>query len=212
MKAQSANPQNFVFILVALLMASFGIQGVSYGADLNAGEPRTVRMIYFLPNDRPFRAEAVQWIKDGIHTIQTFYGEQMQAHGSGDKTFSVETDDQGESIVHRMDGQHPDSHYLDENGNVSHSVNEEVFKKFDPANNVYLIFIDNLIDVRGFVSTGSGGRNGGSAHLPVQSHWTLVAHELGHAFGLQHDFRNGDYIMSYGPRNEHQLSACSADF
>ena len=28
-------------------------------ADLNVGEPRTVRMIYFLPNDRPFRQEVV---------------------------------------------------------------------------------------------------------------------------------------------------------
>ena len=29
-------------------------------ADLNAGEPRTVRMIYFLPNDRPFREEGAR--------------------------------------------------------------------------------------------------------------------------------------------------------
>ena len=26
----------------------------------------------------------------------------------------------------------------------------------------------------------------------------LSAHELGHAFGLAHDFRSGGYIMSYG--------------
>ena len=211
MKTQLANPKSCLFIFVTLLIV-FGIQGISYAADLNVGEPRTVRLIYFLPNDRPFRTEAIQWIKDGISTIQTFYAEQMQAHGHGDKTFQVETDDQGELVVHRVDAQHPDSHYLDESGNVSHSVNEEVFKKFDPANSVYIIFIDNLIDIRGFVSTGGGGRNSGSVHVPLQSHWTLVAHELGHAFGLQHDFRSGDYIMSYGPRNEHQLSACSAQF
>ena len=211
MKTQSVNPKYFVFILAALLI-TLGIQGVSYGADLNTGEPRTVRLIYFLPNDRPFRAELIQWIKDNVNTIQTFYAEQMQKHGHGDKTFSVETDSQGEFIVHRVNAQHSDSHYLDDSGNVSYSVNEEVFKTFDPANNLYLIFIDHRIDTRGFVATGSGGRNGGTAHLPVQSDWTLVAHELGHAFGLQHDFRNGDYIMSYGPRNDHQLSACSAEF
>ena len=28
-------------------------------ADLNVGAPRTLRMIYFLPNDRPFRQEVV---------------------------------------------------------------------------------------------------------------------------------------------------------
>ena len=27
---------------------------------------------------------------------------------------------------------------------------------------------------------------------------SIVAHELGHAFGLPHDFRSGEYVMSYG--------------
>ena len=76
------------------------------------GEPRTVRMIYFLPNDRPYRAEVVDSMKVRIRRIQTFYAEQMQAYGYGDKTFHVETDAQGDRLVHRVDGQHPDSHYL----------------------------------------------------------------------------------------------------
>ena len=32
---------------------------------LNVGEPRTVRMIYFLPNDRPFRQEVVRFDESG---------------------------------------------------------------------------------------------------------------------------------------------------
>ena len=77
--------------------------------NLNVGPPRTVRMIYFLPNDRPFRASVVDSMKRTVRQVQTFYGEQMQAHGYGYKTFDVETDAQGELIVHRVDGQHPDS-------------------------------------------------------------------------------------------------------
>ena len=38
-----------------------------------------------------------------------------------------------------------------------------------------------------------------------------AAHELGHAFGLSHDFRNNAYIMSYG-QGQNQLSACNARF
>ena len=74
-------------------------------ANLNVGEPRTVRLIYFLPNDRPFRADVVQRMKTAIRSIQTFYAEQMQAHGYGKVTLRFETDLQGEPMVHRVDGQ-----------------------------------------------------------------------------------------------------------
>ena len=52
---------------------------------LNVGEPRTVRLIYFLPNDRPFRQEVVDSMKVTIRRVQTFYAEQMQAHGYGNR-------------------------------------------------------------------------------------------------------------------------------
>ena len=38
-----------------------------------------------------------------------------------------------------------------------------------------------------------------------------AAHELGHAFGLQHDFRSDTYIMSFG-RNPNKLSECAAEW
>ena len=187
-----------------------------HALNLNVGEPRTVRMIYFLPNDRPFRQEVVDSIKVTIRQIQTFYAEQMQAHGHGNKTFRFETNAQGEPLIHRMDGQYPDSHYFDD---TFGTVLNEIRQKFDTqANNVYLVVIDNSSiyaigsigeQVRG---VGLGGRNSGVALVPGGFSWILAAHELGHAFGLQHDFRDGNYIMSYGPRVENQLSACNAEF
>ena len=60
-------------------------RGTTYAAGkpagLDVGEPRTVRMIYFLPNDRPFRASVIDSMKATIRQVQTFYAEQMQAHG-----------------------------------------------------------------------------------------------------------------------------------
>ena len=64
-------------------------------ADTNVGEPRTVRMIYFLPNDRPLRREVVDSMKVVIRQIQTFFAEQIQAHGYGERTFRIETDARG---------------------------------------------------------------------------------------------------------------------
>ena len=191
----------------------------AFAPNLNVGEPRTVRMIYFLPNDRPYRAEVVQHMKDEILKIQTFYAEQMEVHGYGEVTFRVETDSQGEPIVHRVDGDHPDTHYLD---NTIRTVLDEINLAFNPEANVYLIVIDNSIDVlvQGGADGGEHavagvgvrqGKNGGIALLPDEFVYKITVHELGHAFGLEHDFRDRAYIMSYGP-GQNRLSPCSAEF
>ena len=171
--------------------------------DLNVGQPRTVRMIYFLPNDRPFRAEVVNSMKTAIRQIQAFYRQQMQAHGYGNNTFRIETDAQGEPKVHRVDGQHPDSHYLDDT--YISAIDGEIGSGFDLDANIYLIVIDNSINAIGAGSGrrvggtgGDRGKNGGYALVHGGFSFRTAAHELGHAFGLQHDFNDGAYIMSYG--------------
>ena len=69
-----------------------------WASDLNVGEPRTVRLFYVLPNDRPYRTEVVDSMRAGILDLQTFFAGQMEAHGHGNTTFRIETDDQGVPI------------------------------------------------------------------------------------------------------------------
>ena len=195
------------FLLICLTLSTLNQTVV---ANLNVGEPRTVRLIYFLPNDRPFRADVVESMKTEIREVQSFYAEQMQAHGYGNKTFQFETDDQGEPIVHRVDGQHPDSHYLD---NPAGTVQGEIQQAFDLYANIYFIVLDyskqleraNGIQLR---------KNGGFALVFNEFIWFTATHELGHAFGLHHNFRDNAYIMSYGRANRSsaQLSACAAEY
>ncbi len=185
-----------------------------HALDLNVGEPRTVRMIYFLPNDRPFRQEVVDSMKVTIRQIQTFFAEQMQAHGHGNKTFRFETDAQGEPMVHRMDGQHPDSHYLN---NTTNTVFGEIEQAFDVMENIYFIVVDNSISAivqDGQHVSGVGarrGKNGGDTLFPGEFSFKIAAHELGHAFGLAHDFNDDAYVMSYGTSSD-QLSVCNAEY
>ena len=182
-------------------------------ADLNVGEPRTVRLFYFLPNDRPFRPAVVQRMKDEVLSVQAWYGEQMEAHGFGHKTFRVETDDGGDPVVHRVDGQHPDIHYLDGTW-ASVGETEQVF---DLSRNINVFIIDNKsnrIDRTAAGSASHTSKQSGDALMGGGFTWNTLAHELGHTFGIGHDFRDDAYIMSYGQlwRSVSSLSACSAGF
>ena len=183
-------------------------------ANLNAGEPRTVRMIYFLPNDWPYRAEVVNSMKTVIKQVQTFYAEQMQANGYGNWTFGIETDAQGEPMVHRVDGQHAFSHY---DNTLGYAVIDELDRTFDLDANIYVIVLgtDALRQGDGQPALGVGRRrtkNGGHLVMANYFNFFLVAHELGHTFGLYHDFRDNRYIMSYGHDQRGSLSACAAEF
>ena len=80
--------------------------------------------------------------------------------------------------------------------------------------NISLIVIDNSSGSLGGGALGlgeRGGKNSGYAVVTGGFNFGVAAHELGHAFGLEHDFRDGAYIMSYGP-GWNRLSACSAEF
>ena len=192
------------------LLLIFGMKGIVYSQNLNVGEPRTVRMIYFLPNDRPYQADVVQKMKYEMRNLQTFFAEQMQAHGYGKKTFRFETDAKGAPKVHRVDGQYSDSYYVGNKGGFRQELERTFAIRKD---NIYFIVWDNSTGNLGaeVYGTGGGGKSWGAPTVTSGFRFGLAAHELGHSFGLFHDFRDGGYILSYGP-GWNRLSACAAEF
>ncbi len=211
----------FAFVTLAFVPNSFA-QGADY----------IVQVIYFHPNDIEPQEDSVNTLKTMMKDIQTFYADEMERHGYGRKTFRLETNAAGDVVVHYLQGKFNSLHYSVKDNDVYHvnseKVRPEINQHLDQGKRIiYLVWID-FHDPRTKVGNLVGGYGegawpfGGTAWIyptnfdsTIESAylraWFVMAHELGHIFGLVHDFRKAAYIMSYGPgRNE--LSSCAAEW
>ena len=173
-----------------------------------------VRVIYFVPRGSTAQRDITPKIDMLIKDVQRFYAEQMQAHGFERKTFTFETGANGRVTIHRVDGRFGDWHY---HQNTSHKVEQEIGERFDLSKDIYLVAAEissEQIDNRWCGRGGFEWHGGGNAIIPASGHCfdtNTTAHELGHALGLEHDFRNNAYVMSYGASPD-RFSRCAAEW
>ncbi len=191
-------------LLIVVVSIIFLFSDSSFAQD----SPHMVRLIYFLPNDRSTQEGVGTKLDAMIKDVQRFYADQMEQHGFGRKTFRFETDTNGKAVVHYFTGRHDDAYYHSSPGNAKpyEIVWAEVQERFDISQNIYFVAIDtekNILGSSNSVATGGPvGDTGGLVAIPATGrHFDhrLAAHELGHAFGLGHNFRGTGPIMSYGP-------------
>ena len=116
-----------------------------------------VRLVYFLPNDRPVRPERVSALRRMIKEAQQFFANEMERHGFGRKTFSIETDKAGEPVVHRIDGKFNEDYYnKHEQKNPEWTVWEEIVEHFDDLQHIYFIAEDVSDEIIGKDACGIG--------------------------------------------------------
>ena len=165
-----------------------------------------VRIIYFLPSDRETQPNIDEQLDRLIKEVQQTYADQMEVHGFGRKTFSFETDATGKAKVHHVLGDFATRYYRNR-PNLLSDVKKEINERFDTSKNIYLAVIDISTSPAdpGVPNCGvamNEESTGGIALIPASGQclsdgfdvW-LTAHELGHSFGLLHDFRvDGTWI------------------
>ena len=203
----------------------------------NATPEYVVRQIYFHPSDRQPSPEINARLDVLVEEVQQFYADEMERHGFGRKTFTLETDALGKRVRHFAKGRFPSIDY-----SGSGQSGREILSKIDEelseyqinelldesGSFVYLIFfVGDDFFTQGLRASGVGGgwSSGGGANITLlgfdkapealdHNTFTLIAHELGHAFGLLHDFLDERrYLMGYESSGlVHPLSYCAAEW
>ena len=171
-------------ITIAILLTLLGF------VTADANPVYTVRTVFFQPTDAP---DPTREVFDLMLETQAFYQSELERHGYKSRTFQLETDDAGNPIVRHLKGKHPAIHYI---SNTYNEIKKELpfnFRRESPIgqNNIHVIFASGLdvID-RNLLGVGypfSQFHSGGNAVIAGNKATVgLVAHELGHAFGLFH--------------------------
>ena len=139
-------------------------------------------------------------IRQMMQETHQFFADELERHGFGNKSFRIEKDNADKIVVHTIKAKHPTQHY--NTRSTYDALKAELPAKFNNLNNAHALFVGGLKAVNiarpGVALSTFGGKIGGYALIPAnQMLMIVVAHELGHVFGLNHNILvdEGRYVM-----------------
>lgn len=176
-----------------------------------------VKVVYFIPSDQKPNNNVVKQMRTVIKRTQQFFADEMERHGFDRKTFELETNEKGIVKVHQVKGKRNVKVYH-QGEDVYEEIYEQLNSKQYAPEHIFFILTEEGKRPKYFRDCGAAGPRGNNLSpggvVGIFSKclgFQIAVHELGHAFGLYHDWRNNKYMMSYGA-NPDRLSYCAAEW
>ena len=195
--------------------------------------------IYFLPTNRQPQADIPEKIGQMLKDVQSFFADEMERHGYGRKSFEFEKNSDDSAKVYLFEGETTDKYYkgstnsrfvkeisqhFNAKNNIffiivdkSHEVKPNEIRK-TPAEierNITAIIkrstakIDRLtFQLQGLVFRQQGGEIVLDKSIDSYSKDAIIL-KFASTFGLDRDYRDPSYLMSYSDQSKH-LSKSSA--
>ena len=155
-------------------------------------------------------------IRREMRRAQAFFATEMERHGHGAKTFEMFRMPNGNIDVADLQLEETSAFYRSEGYEVVTAELSRRFFNHSPLPEDDALFLEELearhakwsrtpihvyfidIPVIGECARAGGERHRGVAWMFDCWDWDTVAHELGHAFNLEHDFSEDDRLMGFG--------------
>ena len=193
-----------VFIIATITLLGGTNFSQADAQESNTSRPR-VHVFYVGKKTGDAYQKIAQRIEQNVKQVQRFYSEEMERHGYAGQTFLTQLHSNGK-LVKQIHLKHDTQFYI--NKGEWQLWAEVLWLLGVPSINdriIRLFFVDiqyDSVPVRGRGWRIDGSLNG-IAYVYRNGGWVnrAVAHELGHAFGLLHDWRNQERLMYSKLRN-----------
>ena len=194
--------------------------------------------IYFLPTNRLPQTDIPEIIDKKLRDLQTFFADEMERHGYGRKSFEFEKNSDGAAKVYLFEGKTADNYYdvntssrvlkeikqhFELSNNFYFIIVDEIIEKKSDENKYTASDVEDIsktlrymksrlrdleLDLMNIIFSSQGGNIVVQTSLNAYSTHDLAA-KFGKSIGLNRDYRNSSYLMSYSEESK-QLSKSSA--
>lgn len=172
--------------------------------------PAYIKFLYLKPTDvdNPSQRK-LEYLHSIIVEVQVWYGSQMHRDGYGNKTFAIDLDRAKDPNIVTFDGKLRKNQY--DVFSVVAAIPEDLDADIGATNNIQVVLVGGLNLFEGGAVRFAACSNGECVHtviVPGNNRTLLnvyLAHELGHAFWLQHThtkFENGKQNIMFPAQDE----------